>query len=42
VEHMDHPWKIVPASLIIFQLRVPTCTSVIRTDGVTATGTKET
>lgn len=21
VEHMDHPWKIVPASLIIFQLR---------------------
>jgi hypothetical protein len=21
VEHVDHPWKIVPASLIIFQLR---------------------
>ena len=21
MEHVDHPWKIVPASLIIFQLR---------------------
>ena len=21
VEHLDHPWKIVPASLIAFQLR---------------------
>jgi hypothetical protein len=21
VEHVDHPWKIVPGSLIIFQLR---------------------
>ena len=21
VEHVDHPWKIVPASLIVFQLR---------------------
>jgi hypothetical protein len=21
VEHLDHPWKIVPASLIVFQLR---------------------
>jgi hypothetical protein len=21
VEHVDHPWKIVPASLIAFQLR---------------------
>ena len=21
IEHVDHPWKIVPASLIIFQLR---------------------
>ncbi len=21
VEHVDHPWKIVPASLIMFQLR---------------------
>jgi hypothetical protein len=21
IEHVDHPWKIVPASLIVFQLR---------------------
>jgi hypothetical protein len=21
LEHVDHPWKIVPASLIVFQLR---------------------
>ena len=21
MEHVDHPWKIVPASLIVFQLR---------------------
>jgi hypothetical protein len=21
VEHVDHPWKVVPASLIVFQLR---------------------
>ena len=21
VEHVDHPWKLVPASLIVFQLR---------------------
>jgi hypothetical protein len=21
VEHLDHPWKIVPLSLIVFQLR---------------------